>query len=472
MRNVKVRRPNFGSSPLARGLLDHGALLPQISRIIPARAGFTAPKPALFPTQMGSSPLARGLREDQVPKVPLSRIIPARAGFTLHSARTGEDDPDHPRSRGVYLGPLERRFGLVGSSPLARGLHPRAQDGSTCAGIIPARAGFTHPTQPTLTSGLDHPRSRGVYLPRGRSEGARIGSSPLARGLRPTTAHLALALGIIPARAGFTRTCTPTCARTRDHPRSRGVYVVQRRGSRRGRGSSPLARGLPERVRRRLYGAWIIPARAGFTPTTSWRSGAPWDHPRSRGVYSPSRRGRSSSDGSSPLARGLLVNPSKEEIERRIIPARAGFTTSPTCGGRSCGDHPRSRGVYSRSRPSEDGRAGSSPLARGLHGGGDRQEETLGIIPARAGFTRRQRAGVHGVGDHPRSRGVYDYWVYDQKMMEGSSPLARGLLSPSPRRGPRHGIIPARAGFTRAPSSPRRTRRDHPRSRGVYAPPS
>ena len=50
--------------------------------------------------------------------------------------------------------------------------------------------------------------------------------------------------------------------------------------------------------------------------------------------------------------------------------------------------------------------------------------------------------------DHPRSRGVYSKFAAECWVVDGSSPLARGLLErhPSGRRTNR--IIPARAGFT------------------------
>ena len=70
------------------------------------------------------------------------------------------------------------------------------------------------------------------------------------------------------------------------------------------------------------------------------------------------------------------------------------------------------------------------------------------IIPARAGFTWRGW-GVPPMGtDHPRSRGVYYKDTVECIYMIGSSPLARGLLSPSPILSPTQRIIPARAGFT------------------------
>ena len=175
------------------------------------------------------------------------------------------------------------------------------------------------------------------------------------------------------------------------------------------------------------------------------------------------------------------------------------------------------------------GRVGSSPHARGLPGDGPGGRGRLRIIPACAGFTRRERgrpsdrgiipacAGFtrtpvrrHGCArDHPRMRGVYPTTCPSSASRGGSSPHARGLrglpfpnelaLMDHPRmrgvyttgtlapalqsgssphaRGLRldhhdlvHDcrIIPACAGFTsRAPRSPA-PGWDHPRMRGVY----
>ena len=112
---------------------------------------------------------------------------------------------------------------------------------------------------------------------------------------------------------------------------------------------------------------------------------------------------------------------------------------------------------------------GSSPLARGLHQGGDLGTIAPGIIPARAGFTLAWRLPSWSLRDHPRSRGVYVQVTGAAFDPKGSSPLARGLRYPKrpEYRGP--GIIPARAGFTKGNGWRYRRHRDHPRSRGVYA---
>ena len=216
-----------------------------------------------------------------------------------------------------------------------------------------------------------------------------------------------------------------------DHPRSRGVYDCRDSGGKDRAGSSPLARGLLDE---NACGgeAWgIIPARAGFTVRTMANTPSNEDHPRSRGVYSYSTRIRVSTVGSSPLARGL-------HKEKQCPP----------------------------------GLQGSSPLARGLrcpapHGGAPG-----GIIPARAGFTHRSAPSSSSSSDHPRSRGVYLCSSQPTRAPLGSSPLARGLLRFDREAPALPRIIPARAGFTLSCRSWSRSSRDHPRSRGVYAPAS
>ena len=71
------------------------------------------------------------------------RIIPARAGFTTGRRASSWPPPDHPRSRGVYVLEGAPREAVVGSSPLARGLHGEDSFWAFGIGIIPARAGVT-----------------------------------------------------------------------------------------------------------------------------------------------------------------------------------------------------------------------------------------------------------------------------------------------------------------------------------------
>ena len=234
-----------GSSPLARGLRGAGITVQRVVRIIPARAGFTGSSPAspsgsrdhprsrgVYPmataaarVSPGSSPLARGLLDILQDLGDERGIIPARAGFTTFYSLSTCLVEDHPRSRGVYTPP--RRASAL------------------CAWIIPARAGFTSPKSAVSTAAADHPRSRGVYPGASPGRGTTCGSSPLARGLRCGVCRAGADVGIIPARAGFTYAGGESPGTQPDHPRSRGVYAFSMSEANARLGSSPLARGLP-----------------------------------------------------------------------------------------------------------------------------------------------------------------------------------------------------------------------------------
>ena len=171
----------------------------------------------------------------------------------------------------------------------------------------------------------------------------------------------------------------------------------------------------------------IIPARAGFTGSRAYRLISIRDHPRSRGVYASTGITYTAQPGSSPLARGLRTRSGIHGYGLRIIPARAGFTTSVDLELYRDQDHPRSRGVYEMTLLRDALTVGSSPLARGLRVGIARLLVRHRIIPARAGFTRPEHNRNHGPTDHPRSRGVYGEMTPRPSSTLGSSPLARGL---------------------------------------------
>ena len=315
----------------------------------------------------------------------------------------------------------------------------------------------------------DHPRSRGVYRGVTAEEQRRYGSSPLARGLPRRHRRRTEALRIIPARAGFTGAGRSPRGRRRDHPRSRGVYAPTSPAQCASHGSSPLARGLRGRACTRRRPHRIIPARAGFTRSPPRCAAGRPDHPRSRGVYADGQTPSPEKVGSSPLARGL---------------------PSWHVGLRACrGDHPRSRGVYAHGSVSEVVDAGSSPLARGLprrlqmacivspDHPRSRGVYRIGhagftvsarIIPARAGFTVSCSPGDGPGWDHPRSRGVYPK-NGSQPAISRDHPRSRGVYSVVELHEDLVGrIIPARAGFTSVGKPAVTTSWDHPRSRGVY----
>ena len=398
----------------------------------------------------GSSPLARGLPGRGGGAAPGDRIIPARAGFTAERPSRRRGWRDHPRSRGVYRPAPTNSSSASGSSPLARGLPDQPPDPPGGVRIIPARAGFTLGRMGPDHGDRDHPRSRGVYCRCGRTRPCADGSSPLARGLLQGRSAPAAGIRIIPARAGFTRPETADRRPQGDHPRSRGVYNGKPARTTWAGGSSPLARGLLGLATIADTQWRIIPARAGFT-MGAWRSRPRTpDHPRSRGVYRAERIEDDEEFGSSPLARGLLLAEHPHREEDGIIPARAGFTRRRLRRRRRSRDHPRSRGVYTLTATGLGEQQGSSPLARGLPHRHRPRLPAGRIIPARAGFTHYEPDHHHCHADHPRSRGVYALRKLLKASDGGSSPLARGLLEAGWWIGPGARIIPARAGFTPA----------------------
>ncbi|EFF79637.1 hypothetical protein HMPREF0970_01432 [Schaalia odontolytica F0309] len=91
---------------------------------------------------------------------------------------------------------------------------------------------------------------------------------------------------------------------------------------------------------------------------------------------------------------------------------------------------------------------GSSPLTRGKRGSSCGARHWRGLIPAHAGKTVPERAGVEGDEAHPRSRGENWSMISPSESVSGSSPLTRGKRNRGRHRGRRARLIPAHAGKT------------------------
>ena len=217
-------------------------------------------------------------------------------------------------------------------------------------------------------------------------------------------------------------------------------------------GSSPLARGGPTRRRTGARAAGLIPARAGRTGKLL--------------------EGSDTAPGSSPLARGGHRLATLGGELGGLIPARAGRTPSRDHFRPARWAHPRSRGADHLSLPANRREEGSSPLARGGHGGTHAAAGRAGLIPARAGRTLTAARRTSSGRAHPRSRGADAAALKAAVDRAGSSPLARGGRRLHARSRIPRGLIPARAGrttLTLARTSPLRA---HPRSRGADVSPS
>ena len=234
-----------------------------------------------------------------------------------------------------------------------------------------------------------------------------------------------------------------------DHPRSRGEYSPQTVVGTGPDGSSPLSRGIRLCLLCAPMAGRIIPALAGNTIPAWVDFRKFWDHPRSRGEYCSPAPKPGTENGSSPLSRGILIALDRYLLPRRIIPALAGNTEASVFVRRAALDHPRSRGEYRMRLILACCKLGSSPLSRGIRLFNMTVPLCLGIIPALAGNTNHRRPQSNRAWDHPRSRGEYSEW--DERMIKalGSSPLSRGIPLKVSSSKCSFGIIPALAGNTR-----------------------
>ena len=275
----------------------------------------------------------------------VGRLIPARAGRTAPTDRLQLLTGAHPRSRGADRLEAARISVATGSSPLARGGLALASLCARRAGLIPARAGRTTPRTATRCRSTAHPRSRGADRNADGRPVHSVGSSPLARGGRVAGHGISRHRRLIPARAGRTGGGRVAARRRPAHPRSRGADDHARHRVQAGHGSSPLARGGPEDHRGLADRLGLIPARAGRTGMRRWKRGRWRAHPRSRGADPSYAAARALDTGSSPLARGGRADAGAEGQPDGLIPARAGRTRPAIGDDRARRAHPRSRGA-------------------------------------------------------------------------------------------------------------------------------
>ena len=231
---------------------------------------------------------------------------------------------------------------------------------------------------------------------------------------------------LIPARAGKTRRRTSRHRRRRAHPRACGENATWSLTSTPILGSSPRVRGKPggrpaSCTRRRL-----IPARAGKTCRGGRRSRPTTAHPRACGENWCYEHAGELTDGSSPRVRGKRDLDESLREDLGLIPARAGKTFDPSgidipkpAHPRACGENASRRRICCTMR-------GSSPRVRGKHLAYRVHEVAHGLIPARAGKTRRWTLTTTPGRAHPRACGENITTITSARAVEGSSPRVRG----------------------------------------------
>ena len=214
--------------------------------------------------------------------------------------------------------------------------------------------------------------------------------------------------GIIPARAGNTATCRGGPAGVADHPRACGEHSASLSRRPTIPGSSPRVRGTPFPYVFILIGTRIIPARAGNTDRAGHIQPQKTDHPRACGEHQLADVPSVNNAGSSPRVRGTLREHDPNEVQERIIPARAGNTANASRDDGFHPDHPRACGEHFIGSPFCSIHAGSSPRVRGTRLTAGMECLRYRIIPARAGNTFWITSALAIAADHPRACGEHD----------------------------------------------------------------
>ena len=236
-----------------------------------------------------------------------------------------------------------------GSSPHVRGALLRLPARRGRRGIIPACAGSTPRPSPPAPTTRDHPRMCGEHMSVAIMPNAQEGSSPHVRGALGRILHDRAPGGIIPACAGSTERPITRSGIVKgssphvrgaldgqeagrlsgvDHPRMCGEHTSLKLATISRTGSSPHVRGAHSESRTEARPRGIIPACAGSTCSSAWRSPGMRDHPRMCGEHLTRELAEKSAEGSSPHVRGAPIRPRTLEMRRGIIPACAGSTPS------------------------------------------------------------------------------------------------------------------------------------------------
>ena len=138
-----------------------------------------------FDSLAGSSPHARGAQRLERIACLVPGIIPACAGSTRGCATGRWSSRDHPRMRGEHCFAVSASMLVSESSPHARGALSNVISNVVAWGIIPACAGSTTCRPRARPPSRDHPRMRGEHSQLSSFLSSFVGSSPHARGAHP-----------------------------------------------------------------------------------------------------------------------------------------------------------------------------------------------------------------------------------------------------------------------------------------------
>ena len=333
------------------------------------------------------------------------RVIPARAGNRKWLRKFWRHKPGHPRESGEQSGTNLGSLGDHGSSPRERGTDIRRHLFHFSLRVIPARAGNSPDRQTTARQTPGHPRESGEQMRKTFFSTWIAGSSPRERGTAQESQTCVAARRVIPARAGNRRWQTCRTERAAGHPRESGEQGIARYYQQAKCGSSPRERGTADDFERRRLWCRVIPARAGNSSSRQRRPGRPSGHPRESGEQSMCHCVLCRHAGSSPRERGTAHGTGLRMILRRVIPARAGNRWQIEDRQAAASGHPRESGEQASKWPWTVNAGGSSPRERGTETDEGAEVNMLRVIPARAGNSLRVAVTRENVSGHPRESG-------------------------------------------------------------------
>ncbi len=149
------------------------------------------------------------------------------------------------------------------------------------------------------------------------------------------------------------------------HPRGHGEHTSGLNTSRPSCGSSPWARGTHQEIIKLFGEIRFIPVGTGNTYALSRRTLCIAVHPRGHGEHTRPLHSKFKHGGSSPWARGTLVQYEREKVARRFIPVGTGNTASLFYARWQIAVHPRGHGEHQAPQRMPVAAIGSSPWARG-----------------------------------------------------------------------------------------------------------
>ena len=452
--------------PARAGKTHHGDRGSAAHQAHPRAGGENLMNPWMRFLPAGSSPRGRGKLLLRCRQRATLRLIPARAGKTPPRARLGRLSWAHPRAGGENFRRVGDAGLRPGSSPRGRGKRRKNQFSLPSPGLIPARAGKTRGLFAWLYRRWAHPRAGGENLLNCTARLLGGGSSPRGRGKRLETEYVAGPRRLIPARAGKTRWRAWSRDSGGAHPRAGGENAVLIDDTSTFGGSSPRGRGKPSPTVASSGHVRLIPARAGKTPSIPTSLRCSRAHPRAGGENPMPIGDTCQLKGSSPRGRGKPAGRSVADHRGGLIPARAGKTLAIRTGGLSGWAHPRAGGENHRRSAPNGIKNGSSPRGRGKRADRRLDADLRRLIPARAGKTRVATASARASWAHPRAGGENAARAVAARVGGGSSPRGRGKLHPKTGKPLDDGLIPARAGKTRRSRRISPSSGAHPRAGG------